>query len=133
MKTKIKITVLVLMAMFCIAPNTVLTANAETKTIAVHANIWTIHGIYTKTTTSKQVYAKNYSGYGEYAYCYGQSRSNISGEWVAYTSNYKLNKDNSQVTMNLSNTIDKGKSISLRLIGADTQTGDDSNRVYFSY
>ena len=135
MKTKIKLVVLALMAVYCIMPNSTLKSEAgsATKTIAVHANIWTVHGIYTKSVSNKYVYAKNYAGYGEYAYCYGQARSDLSGVWSTYTSNYKLSKGGGIVTMTLSNTIDSGKNVSLRLIGADSQTGDDNNRVVFQY
>lgn len=132
---KIKIIALLFMVMFCVMPNFYLTVNAASsiKTISVHADIWTIHGTYIKSETSKNVYATNYSGYGEYEYCYAQCRSNISGEWAEYTSRHKLSKSNSRIALNLSNTIDKGKNISLRLIGGDAQIGDDSNHVKFEY
>lgn len=135
MKIKIKLAVLALMAAYCIMPNSTLKSEAGsvTKTIAVHADIWTVHGIYTKSVTSKDVSAINYAGYGEYAYCYGQVRSNLSGTWTAYTSNYTLTKGGGRITIYLSNTIDKGKNISLRLMGANSQTGDDNNRVQFNY
>ncbi len=134
MKIKITVAMLMIMTMFCINPNGMLTANAGAeKTIAVHANIWTVHGIYSKSATSNSVGAKNYSGCGQYAYCYGQVRSDLSGEWVAYSSSYVLYKDNSYKTMYLSNTIDKEQRISLRLMGASAQVGDDYNRVEFFY
>lgn len=135
MKTKIKLIVLALMATYCIMPNSTLRSEAgsATKTVAVHAYTWTVHGIYEKSATSNYVSAINYAGYGEYAYCYGQVRSNLSGTWTAYTSNYTLTKGGGRITMYLSRTIDKGKNISLRLIGANSQTGDDNNRVQFNY
>lgn len=135
MKTKMKLAVLALMVAYCIMPNGTLKSNAAstTKTVAVHADIWTVHGVYRKSVTSKYVYATNYAGYGEYAYCYGQARSDLSGVWTAYTATYKLTKGGGQTTMSLSNTIDKDKNISLRLIGADSQTSDDNNRVQFTY
>ncbi len=135
MKVKVKLVALMLMAAYCIVPSNTLTANAAStsKTVAVHANIWTVHGIYTKSVSSKTVKATNYAGYGKYAYCYGQVRSDISGAWSTYTSNYKLHKDNIQRNMTLSNTIDADKNISLRLIGADGQEGDDNNNINFNY
>lgn len=136
MKLKLKITLIMMMALFCVLPNkSISTVNAAstTNTILVHPTIWSIHGIYTKSSTGKTVYATNYSGVGEYAYCYGHVRSNISGQWAQYSSDYKLSKNDSRYTMSLTNTIDAGKSVSLRLIGADTQKTDDSNKVKFEY
>ncbi len=131
---KIKILALILMAVFCVTPYSKTTAKAaSTKVISVHAKYWTIHGLYEKSETSRVMYAKNYSGYGEFGYCYGHCRSNISGQWAQYTPDYRLYKNNSEVTMNLSNTIDEGKSVSLRLKGADTQVNDDDNCVKFTY
>ncbi|MCM1398064.1 MAG: hypothetical protein NC225_01130 [Clostridium sp.] len=134
MKVKTKLVALMLMAAYCIAPGNTVTANAAStsKIVAVHANIWTVHGIYTKSFSSKTAKVTNYSGYGEYGYCYGQVRANIGG-WGTYSQNYKLYKSNSEITMYLTNTIDVGKQVSLRLIGADSQTKDDNNLIKFNY
>ena len=77
MKMKVKILVIALMAIFCIAPTSVPKAEAAgtLKTMYVHPSIWSVHGIYTKTSTGKIVYAKNASGFGKMEYCYGQVRS----------------------------------------------------------
>ena len=66
MKMKVKILVIALMAIFCIAPTSVPKAEAAgtLKTMYVHPSIWSVHGIYTKTSTGKIVYAKNASGFG---------------------------------------------------------------------
>ena len=83
---KKKLAIVICMLLFCISSDSTLFVSAgTTKTVNVHPTIWTIHGIYTKSATSKTVTAKNYSGYGEYAYCYGQVRSNLSGEWTEYS------------------------------------------------
>lgn len=92
MKLRLKIIILVMMAMYCMAPASpmVVDAASNTRTVAVHATNWTVHGVYSKSSTSKTMYATNYSGYGEYGYCYGHCRSDLSGQWVQYSSNYKL-------------------------------------------
>lgn len=135
MKIKLKITALILMVIFCVKPNLANTANAAsaTKTISVPAKLPTSFGIYSKSSTSHYVYATNYSGYGEYAYCYGSCASNLSGQWVKYTANYRLYKNNSETSLWLTNTIDMGKKVQLLLYGADTQQGSDRNCIKFTY
>lgn len=136
MKMKVKILVIALMAIFCIAPTSVPKAEAAgtLKTMYVHPSIWSVHGIYTKTSTGKIVYAKNASGFGKMEYCYGQVRSNISGSCAAYSSSIKLYKNNKNTTMNLTNTIDKNKSVSLRVVGlGSSQTSDDKQQITFIY
>ena len=81
---KIKIAVILAMLLFCLTSNHSVSVEAgTTRTVDVHAKIWTIHGVYTKSNTSKSANVKNYSGYGEYGYCYGQIRSDLSGQWTA--------------------------------------------------
>lgn len=134
MKLKLKVTVLLLMTMFCIKPDVgTLKAASSTKTISVPSRFYEMHGIYVKSSTSRYVYATNYSGYGNAGYCYGYVSSDISGEWANYTGSYRLYKNNTQYTMQLSNTIDAGKNIALVLKGADSQQSKDNNRINFKY
>ena len=136
MKTRgIKIFVLAFMAM---CGSVLFSAGAEagssTKTIYVPENgIYTVHGTYTKSSTSSKVYATNYSGYGEMGYCYGHVRAKILNQWTNYSTDTQIWKNDTQKTLFLSNTVNQGISISLRLTGPASQSGYDTNRIKFSY
>ena len=136
MKAKGKVLILTFILLYCLNPfgNSQVEAQTAVRTVYAPPNgTWIVYGTFTKSTTSNKVYATNYSGHGTYAYCYGHVRSNLSGTWVTYSSNVQLLKNDVQKTINLTNTIDAGKSISLRVTGAIGQTDYDKNVIKFEF
>lgn len=131
---KLKLTVLTMMMLLCITNSSY--SKAATYTTAKDVpeyGTYIIHSVKHKTTTGKTVKALNYSGYGEYAYCYGKITANLAGEYVTVSPTFQMYKGSGQYTYNLVNTVDAGKGICLKLTGAKTQVGTDTNKVSFTY
>ena len=136
MKKKGTVIVLLLMLMYSFNPFGKSEVEAQTAVRTVYAppnGTWIVYGTFTKSTTSNKVYATNFSGHGIINHCYGHARSNLSGTWVTYSSDVYLPKNDVKKTINLTNTIDAGKGISLRVTGAVGQTDYDKNVIKYEF
>ena len=110
--------------------------SVTTKTLSVPPNgTYKIHGIYIRTVTTNTAHVKNYSKYGEYAYCKGYVSARIGSntDYTVFSSEQRIDKDNSYKTITLYNTLDAGNRICLKVTGADTQTVYDTNKISFYY
>jgi len=134
---KTKILILLLMMSFCVNEANFMPVKAAstTKMVSVPPNGgWVVHGIYERSVTSRSVYATNYNYVGNYTYCDAVCTSNAWGSWtVCSNGTYRLYKDSQRKTINLSNTVDKGENISLRVQGQSGQTSYDSHKINFEY
>lgn len=134
---KVKLLILLLMMSFCVNEANFMPVEAAstTKTVTVPPKGgWVIHGVYTKSGNSNRVYATNYIKPGTYNYCDAVCTSDALGTWcVCSNSTYRLYRDNVRKTINLINTIDDGKHISIRLQGLLNQTCNDNHTITFEY
>lgn len=134
---KTKILILLLMMAFCVNEASFMPAKAAstTKTVSVPPNGgWVVHGIYARSESSSSVYATNYNYVGNYTYCDAVCTSNALGSWEVWSvATYRLYKDSVRKTINLKNTLDNGKKISLRVQGLASQTSYDNHKIKFEY
>lgn len=134
---KAKILILLLMMAFCANEANLMPAKAAstTKTVSVPPNGgWVIHGIYTRSETSSRVYATNYNYVGIYTYCDAICTTNAWGNWqTCSVATYRLFKDSQRKTISLTNTIDAGKNVCLKLQGPSSQTSYDDHKIKFEY
>ena len=134
---KTKILILLLMMAFCVNEANLMPVKAAstTKTISVPPNGgWVVHGIYKRSESTSRVYATNYNYVGNYTYCDAVCTSDALGYWtVCSVTTYRLYKDSQRKTINLTNTIDYGKNISIRVQGLLSQTSYDDHKIKFEY